>query len=81
MHYELFDFKDEMKFEVSLRRSKGLGGELSMIISDFTIPYPLMHLEPKELVNEKLMALLQRAKPRDYYDLYFYYGIRYLTNL
>lgn len=71
IHYELFDFLEDMKFEISLRKGKKLNSELATIISEFTVPYTLVHLSPKELVNEKLQALLERGKPRDYYDLYF----------
>ncbi|HCJ65819.1 MAG TPA: hypothetical protein DHV62_00455 [Elusimicrobia bacterium] len=71
IHYDFLDFKEDMKFEVSLRKNKKIEGELTTLISDFTIPYTLIHLAPKELVNEKIQALINRGKPRDYYDLYF----------
>lgn len=71
IHYELFDFIEDMKFEVSLRKKTGIEGEFTTIVCDFTPSYTLMHLSPKELVNEKIQALLDRGKPRDYYDLYF----------
>jgi len=60
-----------MKFEVSLRKGIKIEGELVTIIGDFTIAYTLLHLPTKELVSEKIQALLERGKPRDYYDLYF----------
>jgi len=71
IHYEIFDIKEDMKFEVSLRRGKIFKGELVSIVSEFTPPYTLIHIPPKELVSGKIDALLARKKPRDYYDLYF----------
>lgn len=71
IHYELFDFREDINFEVSLRKGAKTEGELIAIVGDFTIPYTLVYLPPKELVREKIQALLERGKPRDYYDLYF----------
>jgi len=71
IHYELFDFVEDMKFEISLRKGKRLESELTTIVSDFANAYTLIHLAPNELVDEKIQALITRGKPRDYYDLYF----------
>ena len=71
IHYEIFGLIDDMKFEVSLRKGRKIEGELITIVSDFTIPYNLIHLPPIELIQGKMEDLLSRKKPRDYYDLYF----------
>lgn len=71
IHYEMFDLAEDMKFEVSLRKGKKVEGELTSIVSDFTTPYTLIYLPPKQMVQGKMAALLARRKPRDYYDLYF----------
>lgn len=71
IHYELFDFIEDMKFEVSLRKKGKSEGEFTTIVCDFAPAYTLIHLSEKELVSEKIQALLDRGKPRDYYDLYF----------
>lgn len=71
IQYEVFNLKDEIKFEVSLRHIRKASNEVSNIISDFTMPYTLVHLSVKTLVSEKIEDLLARNKPRDYYDLYF----------
>lgn len=71
IHYELFDLEEDMKFEVSLRKGKNIEGELINIISDFSTAYVLIHLPAKEIVSGKMAALIDRQKPRDYYDLYF----------
>jgi predicted nucleotidyltransferase component of viral defense system len=71
IHYEIFNLVEDMKFEVSLRKGKKVSGELVSIVSEFAPPYTVVHLPEKQLVAEKLAALLSRKKPRDYYDLYF----------
>lgn len=71
IHYELFDFMEDIKFEISLRKKERTEGEFTTIVCDFAPSYTLMHLPPKVLVSEKIQALLDRGKPRDYYDLYF----------
>lgn len=71
IHYELFDFAEDMKFEISLRKGKRLEGEFTTVVSDFANAYTVIHLAPEELVDEKIQALINRGKPRDYYDLYF----------
>jgi len=72
IRYELYDFKEDMKFEISLRRSKKLTKEIITIINDYTPAYTIVSLPAVEVVKEKMSALLSRKKPRDYYDLYFF---------
>lgn len=72
VHYELHGFKEDMKFEVSLRKGRKFVEEETTIISDYTPPYNLVHLSGKGIVESKLEALLERRKSRDYYDLYFF---------
>ncbi len=57
--------------EISLRKQNNIKGEPVLINSDFIPSYTLLILPQKMLVDEKLSALLGRAKPRDYFDLYF----------
>lgn len=46
-------------------------GEIDSISNNFVPTYTLYHLPQNTLVNEKVfLALMQRKKPRDYYDLY-----------
>jgi predicted nucleotidyltransferase component of viral defense system len=71
VHYELYDFITDMKFEISLRSGKELTREITTIVNDYTPPYTICHLSGKDIVKEKVRALLSRKKPRDYYDLYF----------
>ncbi|RLG11124.1 hypothetical protein DRN69_08160 [Candidatus Pacearchaeota archaeon] len=71
LSYSFYDFSGEINIEISLRKEKSLQKSVTTIVSDFLPPYVLVHLSPKEIVKGKLLALLNRYKPRDYYDLYF----------
>jgi predicted nucleotidyltransferase component of viral defense system len=71
IHYEVYDEAEDMKFEVSLRKGKKVKGELTTISTELIPPYVLMQVPAGELVQGKMDALLNRKKPRDYYDLYF----------
>ncbi len=55
--------------------SRGVGeknGEVDSISNNFVPTYNLYHLPQEELVDEKIFgAMMERKKPRDYYDLYF----------
>lgn len=72
IHYELFDFLEDMKFEISLRKGREMQGEIITLINDYIPAYVLIHLSSSEIVREKIVALLSRQKPRDYYDFYFF---------
>lgn len=52
-------------------RQKSMKGELSVVTSSLVPNYNVYGLPEKFLVDEKVDALLSRAKPRDFYDLYF----------
>jgi len=60
-----------IQLEVSLRRGRGVKGSTALIASEFIPAFTLIHLSEELLVCEKVTALLTRAKPRDFYDLYF----------
>ncbi len=61
----------KIQLEISFRKAKELEKEVSLIAQDFVLPYTIIHLTEKQLVTEKIGALLERAKVRDWYDLYF----------
>ena len=52
-------------------RHHDLLGESTSVSNDFIPLYPITILSKRQLVAEKVQALLSRHKPRDYYDLYF----------
>ena len=57
---------------ISVRPKEKLRGEVETIAGDFTSTYALIHLPQEMIVEEKVFgALLERKKPRDFYDLYF----------
>ena len=72
IHYELYSFVEDMNFEISLRKSKKLTKEVATIVNDYVPYYTILHLSSEEIVKGKITALLDRKKPRDYYDLYFF---------
>ncbi len=53
------------------KRSPHDKGEVVIISSEFLPPYTITLLDRAHLIDEKIHALLTRAKPRDFYDLYF----------
>ena len=70
--YNLYGFKGCILFEVSSRKIKrNLSQETTTIVSEFFPPYIIEHLAASKIVEEKILALLERKKPRDFYDLYF----------
>src|SRR3989339_1608052 len=60
----------EIFFEASSRKKKSTG-QLVLVENPFIDSYTVMSLKREELINEKIGALLQRMKPRDFFDLYF----------
>lgn len=59
-----------IEFNVS-EREKRLKGDVTTIASDFLIPYTIVNLSTEQLIWEKVQALLDRQKPRDFFDIYF----------
>ncbi|OGG41187.1 hypothetical protein A2118_00315 [Candidatus Kaiserbacteria bacterium GWA2_50_9] len=61
-----------MKINVSTRNGRSIVGEVDSVANDFVPTYTLTHLPQSDLVEEKIFgALIERKKPRDFYDLYF----------
>lgn len=80
INMKLLEFDSEIKLQVSLRNKDQLGSNTALIESDFIQPYTIVYLEEKFLAGEKVMALLGRAKPRDFFDLYFMLRSRQLIS-
>ncbi len=59
-----------IKIEISFRDKKKRG-EGTFISSDLFPDYSIIQLEEKQLVQGKIDALLDRKKPRDFYDFHF----------
>jgi predicted nucleotidyltransferase component of viral defense system len=71
VHNRFGGYHVEIHLEISLRHRAAVKPQTALIASDFLPAYTLLHLPQELLVQEKLNALFDRAKPRDFYDLYF----------
>ncbi|OIO48499.1 MAG: hypothetical protein AUJ36_04075 [Parcubacteria group bacterium CG1_02_41_26] len=71
--FRLFDYPPvSVEINVSSRNSKSVKGEVDSVANDFAPTYTIIHMPQNDLVEEKIFgALLERKKPRDFYDLYF----------
>lgn len=69
--FQAYDKNIKVKIEVSLRNGKGLGGIRSLVENDYIPAYTLVHLPKEEIVRGKMQALINRHKPRDFYDYFF----------
>ncbi|NCO79680.1 hypothetical protein GW884_00090 [Candidatus Falkowbacteria bacterium] len=71
--FRLFEYPPvSVAINVSSRNSKHIAGEVDNVTNDFAPTYTIIHLPQNDLVEEKIFgALLERKKPRDFYDFYF----------
>lgn len=67
----LFEEKVEIKNQISFRESGKMNAESVVITTNLAPSYSIYFLERAILVEEKIKALIERAKPRDFFDLYF----------
>lgn len=56
--------------EISARKNK-ISGEVIIVDNPYIPVYTVVVLKKNELISEKIEALVNRRKPRDYFDLYF----------
>jgi len=70
LEFELAQITVRLRLEASFRETE-LGGETEQVINDFMPPYLVNVLARDQLVGGKVAALLDRHKPRDFYDLYY----------
>lgn len=61
----------DIQIEVSLRGGKGLGGIRTVIENEYLPRYTLVHLPIEKIIEGKLEALVNRRKPRDFYDFFY----------
>lgn len=71
MEFSAYNKIIEIYFEVSLRNGKGHKGTTAVIDNDYIQQYTLVHLPKEEIVRGKMQALINRHKPRDFYDYFF----------
>ncbi len=70
IEFIIFDMVIPVQIEISFREKKDRG-ETVVITSDFIPSYTVVALVSELLIGGKMKALLDRKKPRDFYDLYF----------
>lgn len=68
--FEGFAEPVDIQIDIS-QREEEKKGEVVAVINDFVPAYNVVTVTEIQLVFEKLRALLERKKPRDFYDLYF----------
>jgi len=59
-----------LQLEIS-SRDRRVKGEVVTVAGDFIPAYTIVVLPLEQLVGQKIRALQERQKPRDWYDLYF----------
>ncbi|MFZ5800955.1 MAG: nucleotidyl transferase AbiEii/AbiGii toxin family protein [Candidatus Omnitrophota bacterium] len=69
--FNFLNFRQSAQIEISLRQSARVKPEINLINSDYLPPFNVVSLPEKILAKEKVAALLARAKPRDFFDIYF----------
>jgi len=69
--FEAFEQPVEIRIEVSFRKADKIGETVAITGNDYVPPYNVIAVTEKELIAGKIRALLDRKKPRDFYDLYF----------
>src|SRR3989338_3572331 len=69
--FEAFEQPVEIRIEVSFRKADKIGETVAITGNDYVPPYNVIAVTEKELIAGKIRALLDRKKPRDFYDIYF----------
>lgn len=60
-----------LSLQGSQRKEKNIKKEVVLIVNDFIPNYTVYLLEETVLIEEKISAALTRAKPRDFFDIYY----------
>jgi len=68
---KMLEFDSEIRLQISFRSPDEAIGNTTLIHNDFIAPYVISYLAESILVSEKIQAMLERKKPRDFFDLYF----------
>lgn len=68
---KMLEFDSEIKIQISFRSPNEIESNNTMVSNEFFAPYIIVYLKESLLVSEKIGALLERKKPRDFFDLYF----------
>lgn len=71
LKFRFFGENVEVRNEISFRKEEVKAGEPFIITSEIVPTYTVYLLPKEKLISEKIMTLLVREKPRDFFDLYF----------
>jgi hypothetical protein len=70
--FKIYDYPlVTVSINVSARDGRKITSEIEIIANDFIPTYNLYHLSQEILIEEKIYALLERKKARDFYDIYY----------
>jgi len=69
--FQAYERNTKIQIEVSLRNGKRPQGERFLVENDYITAYSLVHLPKDGIVKGKMQALINRHKPRDFYDYFF----------
>lgn len=78
--FEVFEQPVEVQIEVSLREGEKRGEVVAVTNNDYVPPFNVVSVTEDQLVFGKIRALLDRKKPRDFYDLYFMLRARLISS-
>jgi len=68
---KMLEFDSEIRLQISFRSPDKAISNTTLIQNDLIAPYVIIYLTESMLVSEKIQALLERKKARDFFDLYF----------
>lgn len=71
MKFNAYEKTIDIYFEVSLRLGKAVAGVRALVENEYISAYTLVHLLKEEIVKGKIQALINRHKPRDFFDYFF----------
>ncbi len=68
---KMLEFDSEIRLQISFRSPSEAISNTNLIQNEFIPAYVMVYLTEAILIREKVEALLDRSKPRDFFDLYF----------
>lgn len=66
--FEAYDMKINVQIEISLKRGKAFKKTRSLTTNDYIPAYTLVNLSLDGIIQGKFDALMDRRKPRGFYD-------------
>lgn len=69
-YISLLNYPDSIKIDISLREKPLLGLKAVAVHSSYFPDFPVLTFQIEEIASEKMRALIQRKRPRDYLDMW-----------